>query len=128
MKNKTLLKQWIHRIGRANLPLNTSTRICSRHFVRSEGRKLYQDEVASENLPVLSTKVTPNTKRKSPRVCRPLDECIQMPKETSIFRDQAVNTDLEYDVDLKTLTGKVGKLESELKQTRNDLDKQKFRL
>ena len=53
---------------------------------------------------------------------RPLDERIQTSKETSIFRDQAVNTDLEYDVDLKTLAGKVEKLESELKQTRNDLD------
>ena len=57
-QDKKLLKQWIHRIGRANLPLNRSTRICSRHFIKAEGRKLCQDEVPSENLPVLSTQLS----------------------------------------------------------------------
>ena len=47
MKNKKLLKHWVHVIRRANPPLNRHTRTCSKHFVNAEGRRLYSDEVPS---------------------------------------------------------------------------------
>ncbi len=67
LKNKSLLKQWIHVIGRANLPVNTSTRICSRHFVNAEGRRLYAGEVPSKHLPSRPTQSSASKKRKPPR-------------------------------------------------------------
>ena len=33
LKNKSLVKRWVHVIARKNLPLNPHTRICSKHFV-----------------------------------------------------------------------------------------------
>ena len=67
LKNKKLLRQWIHVIGRSNLPVNGSTRICSRHFVKAEGRKLHASEVPSKELPLIPTKVTPSRNSKPPR-------------------------------------------------------------
>ena len=52
LKNKNVLKEWIHKIRRTNLPLKESTRVCSEHFLRSTGRMLRVDEVPSEKLPV----------------------------------------------------------------------------
>ena len=50
-----LLKQWIHKIGRQNLPILDSTRVCSEH---SKGRKLRPDEFPTLNLPSLPTQVS----------------------------------------------------------------------
>ena len=57
-KNKTLLRQWLHHIGRKNVPLNNNSRICSRHFKNSHKRKLHSDEYPTENLPKLATRVS----------------------------------------------------------------------
>ena len=54
----SLLKQWIHKIGRENLPILDSTRVCSDHFVNSKGRKLRPDEYPTLNLPSLPTQVS----------------------------------------------------------------------
>lgn len=51
LTNKVLLKRWVHVIRRTNLPLNRHTRICSRHFVNAEGRRLFPEEVPSLLLP-----------------------------------------------------------------------------
>ena len=32
LSKKSLLKQWVHAIGRKNLPVNTNTRVCSKHL------------------------------------------------------------------------------------------------
>ena len=61
LKRKMILKNWIHKIGRKNLPLNDKTRICSEHFVDSRGRMLRWDEVPSLKLPSLPTQVTYST-------------------------------------------------------------------
>ena len=53
LKNKTLLRQWLHHTGRKNVPLNNNSRICSRHFKNSHKRKLQSDEYPTENLPKL---------------------------------------------------------------------------
>ena len=55
LKNKKLLKIWIHKIGKSNLPINKSTRICSDHFVNAAGRRLRLDEYPLINIPILST-------------------------------------------------------------------------
>ena len=65
--NKKLLKLWIHKIGRKDLCVSASTRICSRHFVSSKDQKLQPNEYPILNLPTLPTEVTKARKRKSPR-------------------------------------------------------------
>ena len=67
LHDKKLLKLWTHKIGRKNLHVGTSTRVCSRHFISSKGRKLRPDEYPTLNLPTLSTQITEPRKRKSPR-------------------------------------------------------------
>ena len=65
LKNKAVLKQWIHNIGRANLPLKNHRRVCSEHFVNARGRTLRPDELPTVKLPVLSTKVSSAPPRRS---------------------------------------------------------------
>ena len=65
LKDKKLLKVWVHKIGRKNLQINSSTRVCSRHFIGSKGRKLRPDEYPTLNLPILPTQVTQPQRRKS---------------------------------------------------------------
>ena len=69
LKKKKLLKVWIHNIGRKNLPLNQSTKVCSNHFVNSHGRRLQPNEVPTLNLP--SNRISKKTKRKPPTVRMP---------------------------------------------------------
>lgn len=66
LKRKSILKQWIHVIGRKNLPINNSTRVCSVHFINASARKLRPDEVPSEKLPLRSITVK-TTSRKPPK-------------------------------------------------------------
>ena len=96
--SKSLLKRWIHQIGRTNLPIDSSTRVCSRHFRNSRGRKLRRDEYPTENLPQLATRVSIPTPRRPLVRRQPLrtddkhendeekQECLQT-------RDVGVNTD-----------------------------------
>ena len=61
LKNKRLLNHCIHSIRQTNLPINYHTRICSRHFVNTKGRRLYSDEDPSLCLPKSSiTRVPKN--------------------------------------------------------------------
>ena len=73
LKNKPLLKKWLHQIGRKNVPLNKNSRVCSRHFKNSHLRKLHSDEYPTENLPRLATRATTSTPRR-PLVRRQLVE------------------------------------------------------
>ena len=99
LQNQRLLKLWIHQIGRTNLPVNGSTRICSRHFQNATGRKLRTDEAPSERLPK-SVRAAPS--RRSPRVRRPLvpmqpsqsSEAAATDVPNDANCDAAVNTDL----------------------------------
>ena len=99
LQNKKLLKQWVHKIGRSNLPLNTSTRVCSRHFINAKGRKLRKDEVPSEALPILPTSATPIAKRKPPKEREALPQRQRFQSQDDVFQelkvmDKSVNTDL----------------------------------
>ena len=51
LKRKSVLKQWIHAIGRKNLTVNAHTRVCSEHFVHANGRLLIPDEIPSLKIP-----------------------------------------------------------------------------
>jgi len=122
--NKRLLKQWVHKIGCSNLPLNQNTKVCSCHFVNAKGRKLRKNEAPSENLPVLSISETPTVRRKPPREQRPppqphhrdldcdkviLDE--DKVSEEPGSTEKAVNTDLKA-MDLEELMKKIAMLEN----------------
>ena len=50
LENKTLLRTWIHKIGRKNLPLNNNSRVCSAHIICSTGRYLRPKEYPTLNL------------------------------------------------------------------------------
>ena len=127
LKDKTLLKHWIHVIGRANLPLNASTRICSRHFVKAAGRRLYPGEVPSEELPVLSTTVMPNKCRKPPKVRPPLShhgKADSLPAKsvtTSTSHDVGMNTEWDPGAGLEAQATRRAELEGELLQVRKCL-------
>ena len=71
LSNNSLLKRWIHQIGRKNLPVNRNSRVCNNHFIDSVGRRLSPDEVPTENLPTLPTKVSQSRVRR-PLVNKPL--------------------------------------------------------
>ena len=81
------LKQWVHRIGRKNLPINSYTRVCSSHFVQAAGRRLRPDEVPSLNLPVLTS-----VARSTPR--RPKERAFQSmsPRVDSEAEDSCTST------------------------------------
>ena len=93
-----LLKQWIHKIGRENLPILDSTRVCSEHFINSKGRKLRPDEYPTLKLPQLATQVSvPPPRREMVRYDLPVkkrkcdDEV-----ETSLYCDAQTNTELTW--------------------------------
>ena len=52
LKIKSILRQWIHIIGRKNLPINNSTRVCSVYFINAIAQKLRPNEVPLEKLPL----------------------------------------------------------------------------
>ena len=80
LKDKKLLKQWVHVIRRKNLLLNSNTKICSEHFVNARSRQLYPSEVPS--LLLLTTSMTQSrekVRRKlKDRTVSLLDELVQV--------------------------------------------------
>ena len=118
LSNKVLLKRWIHQIGRKNLPINTSSRVCSRHFINSYFQVLSPDEYPTENLPHLPTKVSIPTPR------RPLVRRSTVGSNTAGIEEAAgsckvdvgVNTDDVVDSEeVAKLRERVAKLEEEAK-------------
>ena len=120
LKNKLLLKQWIHKIGRTNLLLNDSTRICNNHFINLRGRMLHLDEVPSLKLLVLPMQVTLSC------LCRlltrsPLPELndIELSVSDVSYGDAAVNTDLTG-VDVESLEGEVHEFRDRVAQSERE--------
>ena len=73
--------------------------MCSRHFINATGRKLREDEVPSEALPILPTSATLIVKRKPPKVREVLPHRQQFQSPDDVFEepkvmDKSVNTDL----------------------------------
>ena len=123
LKNKTLLRQWLHHIGRKNVPLNNNSRICSRHFKNSYKRKLQSDEYPTENLPKLATRVSKPTPRR-PLVRTPLkvdtrkEDCDVERKS----QDIGINTTgpVEEKKKIEELEGKIATLEREIKELKEN--------
>lgn len=94
LKRKAVLRVWIHKIGRKNLPLNNNSRVCSEHFVNSTNRRLRKDEYPTLRLPELPTQVT------MPRERRVLKRCIGKAIESS--EDSEVDSDVQTDNEVST--------------------------
>ena len=95
-----------------NLPINTSTRICSAHFVKSKGRMLRSDEVPTLNLPILATRVSkPPPRRPINHVTppEPIDTNLELPESHGI----GVNTELTI-ADVDKLEEEVTELKEKL--------------
>ena len=111
LSNKALLKHWVHQICRRNLPINSSSIVCNRHFKNSNGRKLRCDEYPTENMPQLATRVSTPTPRRPP-VCRHTpyteDQCEdgEEQQECLQIQDFGVNTDVN-DEEVSKLTTRV---------------------
>ena len=131
LKNKVLLKQWIHKIGRANLPLHDSTRVCSEHF--AEKRGLLSSSVPTYKLPGAGSQ--PHKIRKPPT----LRSCNIAKKSQSYessgttkktFCDMAVQTDLTSS-DIQALELEVDSLHMKVKLSQRECEaaeeKQRFR-
>ena len=128
LKKKGILKQWIHKIGRKEPPLNESTQVCSRHFVNSKGRMLRPDEVPTLNLPTLATQVVVPSPRR-PLVTHPVQgrtietHIVTEPAESPVptCKDVGVNTDLTM-VMLDSMEEELKKVKRKLIQVEKDCD------
>ena len=111
LKNKQLLRNWIHKISHKNLPINTSTHICSEYFVNATGRRLRPDEYPSVKLPVLSTAIS-TTRRKTPK--EQLSSVIYNSVEVEeLTRDISMNTEPDWDSEISQLKKKINLIEEE---------------
>ena len=127
LRNKKLLKIWIHKIGRKNLPLSTSTRVCSRHFICSRNRKLRPDEYPTLNLPALPTQVPQPRKRRSPKKRE-----VQLPMENNNSSEGSEDGSPEPTNSVTTLTDVTGKdieaLNTECEQLKRSLEENQAKL
>jgi hypothetical protein len=113
LKNKEVLKQSIRKIGRANLPLNDSTRVCSEHFVNATA-----GEVTTLKLPILSTQASlPPPRRPLIRHTLPGQSSRPSQVATVIYHDAAINIDITG-VDVESLEREL----SELRMKVQDLE------
>ena len=132
LKNKRLLKHWIHVIRRKNLPLNRHTRICSRHFVNTKKRHLYPNEVPSLFLPDASFCLSRN-QRKPPRdqsavlhddleaVSTELGTAkddLDSDGDSKVTRDVSAQTDMKEVEEVTILRQKFVDLERKLEETK----------
>lgn len=131
LKKKGLLKIWIHKIGRKNLPLNTSACVCSAHFNDSAGRRLQPDEYPTTNLPAITT---PARKRKLPAE-RTNDAEVECEVTTINTLDDTSHTTTRGTVDHKEVatqtdetSAKYLQLETEIADLKLRLSKSIFRL
>lgn len=133
LKKKLLLKQWIHKIGRKNLPICQSTRVCSEHFSPdSRGRLLRKDEVPCLKLPPLPTRATLSTPRRPLRrhTPEPNDDATSASDTDTVPEtscDVGIMTDLTM-ADIDSLEDKLKKAEDECIESKNKYLKQEFRL
>ena len=131
LRDKKLLKIWIYKIGRKNLPLSASTRVCSRHFIQSKNRKLRPDEYPTLNLPLVSTQVTQPRKRRSPKNRQPLEIDNTSESTESDDPELTISVAILTDVtgkDLDALATECEQLKRSLEETRTKLKATEFRV
>ena len=118
LKNKSLLKKWLHQIGRKNVPLNKNSRACSRHFKNSRLRKLHSDEYPTENLPRLATRATTSTPRR-PLVRRQLVEDERDDDDTG--DNDRVESPPTQDVGVNTVGDEIERLEAKIHDLEDEI-------
>lgn len=135
LKRKSMLKQWIHAIGRKNLSVNRHTRVCGEHFVLGSRRLLRPDEVPSVRIPCSSK---PKKHRKPPMdrsslsstKARAIDskDCSEEESDKMVVtQDACVQTERMVSDEERALLDKVDALESLLKEKDEQINKLKFR-
>ena len=114
IKNKKLLQNWIHKIGHKKPPINSSTRVCSDHFVNATGCCLCPDEYPSVTLPVPSTTVS-TSQRKPPkeRYCTNLNVINNSDEVEELTRDISVSTEPDWNTEISELKKKLNLIEEE---------------
>ena len=123
LKNRKVLKIWIHKIDRKHLPLIESTRVCSEHFVNS--MTLSSDQTPTLKLPTLPTTVTPNPPRR-PLVRRVLPERTNKSDFDAEVRyaEVGVNTDLTF-ADIDSLEREISEVKDLLQQSNRECEAMK---
>ena len=113
LKQKSVLKQWIHAIGRKNVHY---TRVCSEHFLNARNRLLRADEVPSLRIP--------RSDISQPKQCR--ERSFEARASTSmetvaepLSKDVGVQAEKFVSDEEKCLIEKINKLESLLKEKDN---------
>ena len=135
LSKNSLLKHWMYHFGRKNLPVNRHSRICSKHVIDSVGRTLRPDEVPTENLPKLPTKVSQSRVRR-PLVRKALrrdqtEPEVHVPDLVNVGDDTMdVGTNAEIDVsdDKRTLETKLSTLTADIAMLKNTVTINRFRL
>ena len=116
LQNKTLLKKWIQKICRRDLPLHNATRVCSEHFETTRG--LLSLTVPSLKLP----RSAQQTSRRPPPTLRystPSETPThQPPAAGKVFCDACVQTDLSGS-DIEVV---VDDLKEKLKQSEQECE------
>ena len=93
LKNKSLLKNWIHKIGRKNLPLNGNSRVCSEHF--ETDRLLGKNDYPTKKLPVRPLAVAPFRPRNPPKARLIMQEKSRVPESQAVDQESGLE---EYDM------------------------------
>ena len=130
LKRKSVLKQWIHAIGRKNLTVNAHTRVCSEHFVHANGRLLRPDEIPSLKIPSSSRQ---RKSRKPPKDRSSLvnsskfsDRAEVPAQQDPVTVDASVQTGRVLSAEEIALLDKVNELEMAIKEIDKQRCKQRF--
>ena len=118
LTNKRLLKIWVHKIGRTSLLRNSTTWVCSDHFVLAAKRKLRPDEFPTQKSPTRSH-TTPARPRKPPKpriVPEPFSETDSDEQDTPERRSIGIQVCDDSTVEITYLKETVKALEAKILQ------------
>ena len=113
------------------MPVNRNSRVFSKHFIDSVGRKLRPDEVPTENLPTLPTKVSQSRVRQ-PLVKKPLrrdrieSDVPDVVHVGDVTMDVGTNTEIDVSDDRRTLETKLNTLTAEIAMLKSTVTSNRF--
>ena len=93
LKNKSMLKVWVNKIGRKNLPLNGNLRVCSEHFINST----HQRTPTNRRLPYNEASQTANNGNPPPKRRSPRKRVCEAPSTISLLDDFVGEADTRCD-------------------------------
>ena len=129
LNDKRLLKIWVHKIRRKNLPLNANSRVCYEHFETS--RLLRHSNYPTKKLPTLPLETIPNKSRKPPKE-RTVPQILQNDDsdesvEATVQVDVGYNTEM-MGTDIDDLKHQVSEMAREVATLKKEVMFAKFRL